>query len=288
MSSLMASFVDGKLQTQTASSTSISNKDKNESGVTSEAFLQLLVAEMQNQDPLEPTSNTEWISQYATFTEVSEIQAIGDAMNAVKAQDLVGEYVIMKVTNEQGSTDFVSGQVDYVVYENKDTFLSINGELYSIKDLDTVADPRYMEAYDLANGVAEKLKKLPKVDDLTLGYKDQVEEIYQTTKNMNDYEKSFLDKSVFELIDNYYQKLQTLLPSQESSSDSSKGSSEETDKAGAAEESNASAAEESATETGNISAAEEASAEQGNTGAAEEAAAETVNTNAAEGGSENA
>ena len=228
--SLMASFVDGKLQTQTASSKSIQNaKETNGSGMDSDAFLQLLVAEMQNQDPLEPTTNTEWVSQYATFTQVSEIQSIGDDMNNIKAQDLVGKDVIMKVTGDDGNTDYVSGKVDYVVYEEGDAYLSIDNSLYSIKDLDTVADEKYMNAYALANSVADAYKKLPPVENVTAADKAAIEEIYSKTSNMNDYEKSFFEKDVFEKINEYYKKLQEVLGEAGDASEETKDEENNTD-----------------------------------------------------------
>ena len=107
---IMAAFKDGKFVTNTASTESLSQEKKeNSSGISSDTFLALLVAEMKNQDPLEPTNNTEWVSQYAQFTQVSEVQAIGEAMNSMKAKDLVGEYAILKVTGENGNTDYISG-----------------------------------------------------------------------------------------------------------------------------------------------------------------------------------
>ena len=47
--------------------------DKKNDVVTMDSFYQLLVAEMQNQDPLEPTSNTEFISQMAQFSSLEQM-----------------------------------------------------------------------------------------------------------------------------------------------------------------------------------------------------------------------
>ena len=208
---IMAAFKDGKFVTNTASTESLSQEKKeNSSGISSDTFLSLLVAEMKNQDPLEPTNNTEWVSQYAQFTQVSEVQAIGEAMNSMKAKDLVGEYAILKVTGENGTTDYISGKVDYVTYENEKAFLSINGSLYSIDDLDTVASEEYMEAYELASNVAEMLKSLPSVDNLTSSYKETVDAIDEKTSNMTDYQKTFLDKSVFDKINEYVAKMKKI------------------------------------------------------------------------------
>lgn len=210
--SIIAPFVDGKFQSSSTSATSLNNaKTDNASGMNSDAFLQLLVAEMQNQDPLEPTSNTDWIAQYATFTQVSEIQSIGDDMTNMKAQGLVGQYVIMKVKNEEGNTDLVSGRVDYVTYEDNKAYLNIDGEPYSIDDLDTVADEKYMNAYNLAEDLAKSFNKLPKLANVSIGDKAKIEEVAEKASKLDDYQKSFLSKEVFEKIDEYVNRLKALL-----------------------------------------------------------------------------
>ena len=38
------------------------------------AFLQLLMVQLQNQDPMNPTDNQEFIAQQAQFTQVTELQ----------------------------------------------------------------------------------------------------------------------------------------------------------------------------------------------------------------------
>ena len=185
---------------------------------------------MKNQDPLEPTSNTEWVSQYATFTQVSELQEIGTAMDSVKAQDLVGEYVIMKVTSEAtGDTNYISGQVDYVVYEGGKAFLSIENSLYSIEDLDTVASSEYMEAYDLANEVADEFKKLPALEDLTLSYARKVNELSEKCSGMTTYQKTFLEDAFFENVEAYQKRIDELQAAAdaEESGDSKEETSEE-------------------------------------------------------------
>ncbi len=217
--SLMANYSDGKLITSTTSTRSIANsKESKSTDIDSEAFLNLLVAEMQNQDPLEPTTNTEWVSQYATFTQVSEIQEIGNDMSNIKAQDLVGQNVIMKVTNEKGNTDYISGKVDYVVYEEDEAYLSINDSLYSVKDLDTVASPEYMEAYELASSVAAKLKKLSALENVSAADEAAIREIRDIAYAMTPYQKTFLQDSVYEKIDEYYNKLLSVLGSDDNES----------------------------------------------------------------------
>lgn len=67
--SIVVPVKDGKIVDETASQTSLS-ESKKAGSLDKEAFLQLLVAQMKYQDPLEPTSNTEYISQLATFSSL--------------------------------------------------------------------------------------------------------------------------------------------------------------------------------------------------------------------------
>ena len=126
-------------------------------------FLQLLVAQMKYQDPMEPTENTQWVSQYAQFSQVEELQNMAQNMSLSRASGLVGQTVIMSVENEKGEATEVEGNVDFVSYEGGNAFLSINGELYAMSDLKHVVDSKYLAAMENTKGFVEALGKLPDV-----------------------------------------------------------------------------------------------------------------------------
>jgi flagellar basal-body rod modification protein FlgD len=46
------------------------------SAPTEQMFLQLLVSQLQNQDPLNPTDSTQFVSQLAQFSELEQVMAI--------------------------------------------------------------------------------------------------------------------------------------------------------------------------------------------------------------------
>ena len=175
--SLVAPYVDGKLQTTTTSSDSLSSSKSN-SVVDSDTFLTLLVAEMQNQDPLEPTSNTEWVSQYATFTQVQQISEMADSMDLVRANNLIGKEVVMKVTSTStGETSYKRGVVDYVVVEEGKPLLVIDEAKYSLSDLDTVASEEYFNAYDKYTEFSSKVAALPSLKVIDKSYQNAVQDI---------------------------------------------------------------------------------------------------------------
>lgn len=209
--SLVAPIVDGKVQ-QTDSATSLSKKNKSSNdSMGKEDFLKLLVAQMQYQDPLQPTSNTEYVSQFATFSELEQMQNVSNSMDMYRASNLVGQTVIMKVTNSStGETSEISGQVDYVVYEGNKAYLSINDSLYSIEDLDTIVNPAYLDAIKKTKDIAEQIAALPKVDDLNASNAEKVNTVLASYDALSDYEKSFFQKDAKQLIEAYRNKIKEL------------------------------------------------------------------------------
>lgn len=207
---LVAPIEDGKVVETTSQSSLAGKVGSSNDGMDKDAFLQLLVAQMKYQDPLEPTSNTEYISQYAQFSQVEQMQNMAYSMDLQRASGLVGQQVYIKTTNSQGETSYVQGKVDYVYYENNKAYLSINEQLYSIDDLDTVVDATYMAAYDKATEFVLSLNKLPNVNGIDLSDADAIDELEEIYNNMNDYEKSFIASDVVTALNKYIEKLEEL------------------------------------------------------------------------------
>lgn len=206
--STIAQIKDGQITNQVTSHPS--EKKGINSTLDKDAFLQLLVAQMKYQDPLQPTSNTEYISQLATFSELEEMQNLNSGMTLQRASALVGQYVYMSVTDATGNTTYPEGKVEFVQYENNKAFLSIDGTLYSIDDLDAVADMTYKEATDIAEAFSTQLNKLPSPDYIAQTDLQDVEDLIVVYENMTSYEKSFLSDGNKELYGQYKQKYQDL------------------------------------------------------------------------------
>lgn len=207
MSTIYAPIKDGKV-VETESQNSLKKANAAEkNGMDKDAFLQLLVAQMQYQDPLEPTSNTEFVSQYAQFSQVEQMQNMAATSELSRATSLVGQEVYVKTTDSAGDPKYKFGKVDYVVFENGRAYVSIEESLYSLDDVDTVVDAEYKVAYDKAYKFTEELNKLPGVKriDLTNGEKiDELEKIYN---EMTDYEKSFIATDTVKRLNEYIERI---------------------------------------------------------------------------------
>lgn len=202
---LVAPVKDGQIQ-QTDSQTSLAKAKEKKTGYSKDTFLQLLVAEVQNQDPLEPTSNTEWISQYATFSELEAMNNMSSAFDLSRASALVGKTVV--INPPDGAP--VQGKVDYVTYEGGQAYLSINGSVYSMDDLHDVVDTEYMAAFDKVYDWSVKLNKLPAYENITLNDEEDVESVWNEYDKMSDYEKTFVAKENADKIKKLHERIEEL------------------------------------------------------------------------------
>ncbi|MBR4668128.1 MAG: hypothetical protein IKO76_05150 [Butyrivibrio sp.] len=195
LSSVSAIIKDGKVTNLDSSTTSSTNSMP--SGYDKDAFMKILVAQMKYQDPLEPTSNTEYISQYATFTQVEQLSNMANSMSLSRASELVGKTVVISQrSSDTGQVSEVMGTVDYVTYSGNKAYLNINGTNYNIDDVTQVFDSDYTNAMEVAEDFQKAIDKLPSNLDfvnedehgLTIDtmYKFYMEEMDEKAKKMMD------------------------------------------------------------------------------------------------------
>ena len=110
------------------------------SNVSTDQFLQLLVAQLQNQDPLNPMSNEDFLTQLAQFQSLengleiaqnTESLLLGQSLSA--ASTLIGK----NVTALQDGTA-VSGVVDKVVVVDGDVMLVVGGNQITLDQITEV------------------------------------------------------------------------------------------------------------------------------------------------------
>lgn len=131
------------IDTTSAASYTSTKKDSKSSDLDKEAFLQLLVAQMQYQDPLNPGDSTEYMSQLAQYSSLEATMNISESVQMGNSLNLVGQYVIMNTTDSAGKSQMVSGLVQYATVKNGEVLLSINDQYYPASDLDSVVDYDY-------------------------------------------------------------------------------------------------------------------------------------------------
>ena len=207
----IAQIKDGKVVESNSAASLAKDTKKNGSTMDKEAFLNLLVAQMKYQDPLEPTSNTEFVSQYAQFSALEQMQNMSATLELSRASTLVGQTVSVNTTDSTGRTTTIQGMVDYVVYENNKAYVSIEGNLYSLDDVYGVADTKYLDAYDKAETLAAAIVKLPSYENLTLDDKEYIDELKEIYDGMSKYEKSFMASSLVDRLNKASNRMDELV-----------------------------------------------------------------------------
>ncbi len=207
----IAQIKDGKIVESTTASSLAKETKKSGSTMDKEAFLKLLVAQMKYQDPLEPTSNTEFVSQYAQFSSLEQMQNMSATLELSRASTLVGQTVSVNTTDSTGKSTTIQGVVDYVVYENNKAYVSIGGELYSLDDVYGVANQQYLDAYDKALAFGIAMNKLPSYENLTLDDKEDVDKLKEIYDGMSNYEKTFVAKDFTDKLDRYVKRIEELV-----------------------------------------------------------------------------
>lgn len=233
---IIAKVENGKIDSS-VSSDKVAAKNTNtnigKSTLGYDEFLKLLTAEMQYQDPLEPTSNTDYVAQMATFSQLEATLSMKESLttssdNTIKsmANQLVGKEVV--VEDDESKTGYADGIVDYVMYEDGEIYISVNDKLYSIDKLDTISTKDYYEAVVSANTLHSMITALPSISDITYSYKKAVEQIRELYDGFTDYQKKYVKDDDLDTLKQYESKMEELAKLEKKDDTDESGSTEGT------------------------------------------------------------
>ena len=109
-------------------------------GLGREDFLQLLVASMRDQDPLNPVDNGEMIAQMATFSMLEQMLNMSESFVGLQSMSMLGR--IVKVANPDGT--ILEGTVTSVNVNNGKPILSVDdGTTVSVVEMKNVYEISY-------------------------------------------------------------------------------------------------------------------------------------------------
>jgi flagellar basal-body rod modification protein FlgD len=109
--------------------------------VSEQAFLQLLITQLQNQDPLSPADPTQFVSQLASFSSLEQMTQLN--ANVTQQLDnsvtgLIGQTVT--VTDPASQSGLLTGTVTGIVYYSNGPAIQINGNNYALSDIQNVGN----------------------------------------------------------------------------------------------------------------------------------------------------
>ncbi|HTV10768.1 MAG TPA: flagellar hook capping FlgD N-terminal domain-containing protein [Acidimicrobiales bacterium] len=113
-------------------------------GVNPDTFLQLLVSELQNQDPDNPTDPSQFLSQTASFEEVEELNTLQTSISSMitsQQQSSATSMLGMQVSGSDSSGKTVSGIVTGVQFDSSGPVLTVGSGTLPYSSVTSVAIP---------------------------------------------------------------------------------------------------------------------------------------------------
>jgi len=137
MSGLWTDYIRG-----TASPQVVPGRQAN-SELDKDAFLRLLVTQLQHQNPLEPMDDRDFIAQMAQFSSLEQMQNMNSTMVQGQAFSMVGKVVIGTTFNQATSRfEQIGGEVSHVIMRNGEPHLMVSGREMKVSDVEEVFDIR--------------------------------------------------------------------------------------------------------------------------------------------------
>lgn len=111
------------------------NVQKENGNLNMQDFLNLLVAQMTNQDAMNPMDNTEFIAQMAQFSSLQAMTDLTEMAVQGQATSLIGKNVIVADYNSKGELVVEEGIVQRVTIHSGETKLYVNDKEYSYSNV---------------------------------------------------------------------------------------------------------------------------------------------------------
>ncbi len=112
--------VNGVTNTSSTGTTTASASQNN--GMDKDAFLRLLVTELQNQDPLNPMNEKDSIAQLAQFSALEQMQQVNQGQKALQALMMIGTNV-----DYVSGESVLSGKVTSVTSQSGKVYVNVDG-----------------------------------------------------------------------------------------------------------------------------------------------------------------
>ena len=120
----------------TASDTSGTTKQKTNNELGKDDFLQLLVTQLQHQDPLAPMEDKDFIAQMAQFTSLEQMKNMNNAVQITQATSYIGKQVTW--ADSQGTEQ--TGIVSAIRIVNSEPKVMIGETAVEMKKIMSVTD----------------------------------------------------------------------------------------------------------------------------------------------------
>lgn len=134
------------LYTGSTSTNDITYVDKKESSeLAFDDFLNLMISQLQNQDFTNPVNDSEYMTQIAQMSMISQMEDIAKYTQNSYASSLLGKVVSVSDTSSNGAVKTDTGYVDKISFSGDELTFYVNNAQYNMSNIVHVMDPTYYE-----------------------------------------------------------------------------------------------------------------------------------------------
>jgi flagellar basal-body rod modification protein FlgD len=109
-------------------------------------YMNLLVTQLKNQNPLDPMDNNQMAAQLAQFSELQQLENMNtsfskvlDSVQRTYANSLIGKQIAFEATADDGSVNAQEGKVDKVVMDSDgNVLLQVGDQQVALADVTTI------------------------------------------------------------------------------------------------------------------------------------------------------
>lgn len=165
---------------------SAANNANSSNDLGKDAFLNLLVTQMRYQDPLNPTSDKDFLAQMAQFSSLEQMQNLNASSQMSQGYSLIGKVVTATVINETTlESKTVEGFVDAVNMKSGKTYLLVDGQEVELSQVSKVTYVDFETAtLESINKITETIEALQEQLKVLTG--DNTEETTETTETTDN------------------------------------------------------------------------------------------------------
>ena len=109
--------------------------DSAKNSVSVDDFLNLMVAQLKNQDFMNPVEDTQFVTQLAQFATMTQMQEMAEYMKTNYALALIGQKVTAARFTVSGALEQETGPIEKVSIVDSQHMVTINGKQFSLSQI---------------------------------------------------------------------------------------------------------------------------------------------------------
>jgi flagellar basal-body rod modification protein FlgD len=127
--------------------TNITNAGTGDKGkLGKDEFLKIMIAQMKNQDPMQPLDDKAFVAQMAQFTSVEQLANMSSEMKLMRqslgfASGLIGKEVAWININDKGESISSTGVVESIVVKDGSQYALVKGEQIALDRISKISNP---------------------------------------------------------------------------------------------------------------------------------------------------